>query len=56
MEIFAKNRNLKCEYLPKKGSRVILTSLNHTDTIVKKYYTILDLFKISGLCYNYAAI
>ena len=56
MVIFKKNRNLKWEYLPKKGSRVIETSLNQTYTIVKVYFTILDVFKTSSLGYNYAAI
>ena len=53
---FKKKRNLKWEYLPKKGSRVIVTSFSQTYTIVKVYFTILDNFNISSLDYNYAAI
>ena len=30
MNIFEKKGNLKLEYLPKKGSRVIVTSFNQT--------------------------
>ena len=55
MDIFEKNQNLKWEYLPKKGSRVIVTSFSQTSTIVKVYFTILDVFKISSLGYNFAA-
>ena len=40
----------------KKESRVIVTSFSQTQTIVKIYFTILDVFKISSLGYNYAAI
>ena len=33
----------------KKGSRDIVTSFSQTKTIVKVYFTILDVFKISSL-------
>ena len=56
MDIFEKNQNLKWEYLPKKGSRVIVTSFSQTKTKVKVYFTILDVYKISNLGYNYVAI
>ena len=56
MDIFEKNRNLKWDYLPKKGRKVIVTSFIQTLTIVKVIFTILDVFKISSLGYNYAAI
>ena len=56
MEIFKKNRNLKWEYLPKKGRRIIVISFSKTYTIVKVYFTILDVFKKSSLGYNYATI
>ena len=56
MDIFEKNRNLKWKYLPKKGGRVIVTSFSQTYTMVKVYFTILDVFKISSFGYNYRAI
>ena len=56
IEFFKKNRNLKWEYLPKKGSKIIITSFSQTLTIVKVYFTIFDVFKISSLCYDYATI
>ena len=46
MDIFEKNRNLKWEYLTKKESRLIVTSFSQTQTIMKVYFTILDVFKI----------
>ena len=56
VDILKKNRNLKWEYLPKKGSKIIVTSFSKTYTIVKVFFTILDVFKIISLGYNYAAI
>ena len=55
MDILKKNQNLKWEFFPKKGSRVIVTSFNQNQTIVKVYFTILNVFKISSFGYNYAA-
>ena len=51
-DIFEKNQNLKWEYLPKKESRIIVTNFSQTYTIVKVYFTIMDVFKISSLGYN----
>ena len=56
MDIFKKSRNLKWEYLPKKGSRDIVTSFSQTYTIVEIYFKILDVFKVSSFGYNYTAI
>ena len=56
INIFEKNRSFKCEHFPKKGRSIVVTSFSQTYTIVKVYFTILDVFKISSLGYNYAAI
>ena len=56
IDYFEKNRNLKWEYLPKKGNRIIVTTFSYNYTIVKVYFTILDVSKLSSLGYNYATI
>ena len=56
MDIFEKNRNLRLEYLLKKGSIKIVTSFSQIQTIMKLYFAKLDVFKISSLTYNYVAI
>ena len=47
---------MEWQYHPKKGSRIIVISFNQTLIIVKVYFTILDVFKLSSLGYNYEAI
>jgi len=56
MGIFVKNRNYKWEFLPKKWSRLIVTSFITIYRAVKVYFVSLDVFKISGLGFNYDSI
>ena len=39
-----------------KGSKIIVTSFDLNQTIGKVYFAILNVYKISSLGYNYAAI
>ena len=53
---FLKKSKFEMGISSKKGCIVIVTKFNQTQSIVKVYFTILDVFKITSLGYNYAAI
>ena len=56
IDFFEKNSNLKWEYLPKKESRIIVTSFNQAYIKVRVYFKIFEVFEMCSLGYNYAAI